>query len=152
MEQPVVTCKVENCLYSNSSLTKLIFNIRQEVFVKEQKVSREEEFDAYEQTSVHYLASYEGVPAGTARWRITDNGIKLERFAVLITMRGKGIGNMLLKKVLHHTVPAGLPIYLHAQVTALTFYERAGFKKEGPMFSEANIDHFKMMYNGPDSL
>jgi len=149
MEHPITNCKVENCLYSNSSLTKLIFNIRQEVFVKEQQVSRDEEFDAFEQTSMHYLAVFNDKPAGTARWRITAAGIKLERFAVLSELRGNGIGRALLNKVLRHTQPAGVLIYLHAQVSAIPFYEQAGFKKEGPMFSEANIDHFKMTYVTP---
>ena len=57
-----------------------------------------------------------------------------------------GFGRAVLDQVLSDTIPLGQRIYLHAQVSAMGFYERAGFKKEGPMFSEANIDHFVMYY------
>jgi len=49
--------------------------------------------------------------------------------------------------VLTDVIPFKKRIYLNAQVTAIGFYERYGFKKEGPMFVEANIDHFVMTYN-----
>ena len=60
-----------------------IFNIRKNVFVIEQEVDPAKEYDEFEDSSTHFLASVEGSPAGTARWRFTKNGIKLERFAVL---------------------------------------------------------------------
>ncbi|HMT30928.1 MAG TPA: GNAT family N-acetyltransferase [Bacteroidia bacterium] len=132
--------------YTAKQVCAEIFSIRQKVFVEEQKVSREEEFDEYEISSLHYLGTYNSIPAGTARWRITDSGIKLERFAVLAEYRKKGIADAILKKVLSHVRPSGAKIYLNAQVTAIGFYEKNGFKKEGSMFSEANIDHFKMSF------
>ncbi len=137
--------KVYPCLFSNKQLCSDIFRIRNEVFVHEQQVSREEEFDEFEDTSVHYLGTVDDTPAGTARWRITPQGIKLERFAVLGSMRNTGIGSMILKKVLADVQTIGLPIYLNAQIKAIPFYERQGFKKVGELFVEANIDHFKMV-------
>ncbi len=133
--------------YSNTVLCDKIFKIRQEVFVKEQRVSREEEFDEFEKSSIHYLGTFSGTDAGTARWRITDKGIKLERFAVLAEFRMKGVAAKILHQVLEHVTPIGLKIYLHAQVSAVGFYEKNGFKKEGSMFTEANIDHFKMYFD-----
>src|SRR4030095_6993868 len=138
---------VNSCNFSNKELCDEIFTIRSEVFVVEQKVSRDEEFDMYEESSLHYLGRWNVEPAGTARWRITKNGIKLERFAVRKHLRNKGIAAAILQEVLKHVTPTGKRIYLHAQVTAVGFYERYGFKKEGPMFSEANIDHYTMYYN-----
>lgn len=132
--------------FQTKNVCEKIFEIRQTVFVKEQKVSREEEFDEYEKTSIHYLGLIDGIPAGTARWRITEMGIKLERFAVLREYRMKGVAQAILKKVLEHVIPTGAYLYLNAQVSAVGFYEKNGFKKEGPMFTEANIDHFKMYY------
>jgi predicted GNAT family N-acyltransferase len=76
--------------------------IREEVFVKEQNVPFAEEYDEYEQTSVHFLAFYEGKPCGTARWRFTENGIKLERFAVLKEFRNKKVGKAILEAVLEN--------------------------------------------------
>jgi len=138
---------VVSAVFNNSALTAVIFRIRHEVFVIEQQVSREEEFDEFEKSSIHYLCYKDQIPCATARWRITSEGIKLERFAVLQSFRNKGAGAAVLHKVLKDVLPAGQKIYLHAQLKAVNFYERVGFKKEGPMFSEANIDHFKMYYD-----
>ena len=137
---------VLSCNFSDAATCREIFHIRSEVFVTEQHVDREEEFDAFEESSIHYLGKWNGEPAGTARWRVTKNGIKLERFAVRKSLRNKGIAAAILKEVLTDVKPARKKIYLHAQVTAVGFYEKYGFKKEGPMFSEANIDHFVMTY------
>jgi predicted GNAT family N-acyltransferase len=140
--------EIKCCLPDDRDTTKLIFAIRHSVFVVEQKVSREEEFDEFENSSIHYLGVVNGVPAATARWRITETGIKLERFAVLFEYRNKGVGTAVVNKVLSHVGATGLTIYLNAQVSAVVFYERAGFCKTGKMFMEAGIEHFKMTYKG----
>ena len=137
---------VKSVLYGNSEICNRIFEIRKLVFVVEQQVSDDEEFDEYEASSVHYIGLINGHPAGTARWRIKPDGIKLERFAVLLEHRKKGVAAAVLKKVLEDTIPLGHEIYLNAQVTAMGFYEKYGFKSIGPLFVEANIDHFKMVY------
>ncbi len=139
--------EVFHTLYEPKGACQPIFDIRTRVFVEEQQVDRSEEFDGYESGSLHYLGSLDGKPAGTARWRFTEKGIKLERFAVLQEFRKKGVAAAVLKQVLADVIPFKKRIYLNAQVTAIGFYERYGFKKEGPMFVEANIDHFVMTYN-----
>lgn len=140
---------VRSVLCSDSDICNQIFEIRKVVFVDEQEVSREEEFDSFESSSIHYLATLNGQPAGTARWRIKSDGIKLERFAVLYEHRKKGVAAAVLKKVLEDTVPLGHEIYLNAQVTAIGFYEKYGFRKTGPLFVEADIDHYKMIFRRP---
>lgn len=139
--------EVFNTLYEPNGACRPIFEIRTKVFVEEQQVDRSEEFDGFESGSLHYLGSWDGKPAGTARWRFTEKGIKLERFAVLKEFRNKGVAAAVLQQVLADVIPFKKRIYLNAQVTAIGFYERFGFKKEGPMFVEANIDHFVMTYN-----
>lgn len=124
------------------------FTIRGKVFVEEQKVPQQEEYDEYDKTAHHYLATYNGIPAGAARWRPTDKGIKLERFAVLADFRNQQVGSAVLKTVLSDVL-ASYPeskIYLHAQVPAVNFYARHGFRTVGDMFSECDIDHYKMIY------
>ena len=123
--------------------------IRKKVFVVEQKVRPEEELDEFEKQSTHYLAYYGARQVGTARWRFTEEGIKLERFAVIEKYRNLAIGSAILNKVLEDVKNEGKKIYLHAQVSAVKFYERAGFVKEGGLFSECNIDHYKMVYKAP---
>lgn len=125
-----------------------VFKIREIVFVREQKVTTEEEYDEFEASSTHFLAQVDGTPAGTARWRMTDTGIKLERFAVLSTMRKQGVGRELVKAVLEdiktQKALKGKSLYLHAQLPAVSLYEKQGFKKEGEIFMECNIPHYTM--------
>jgi predicted GNAT family N-acyltransferase len=130
--------------FSDQNLCEPIFNIRRIVFVDEQRVEESEEFDEFESSSIHYLGLIDGNPAGTARWRITPNGIKLERFAVLKEFRNKGVAAAILNKVVSDTVGPGLKIYMHAQITAQGFYEKYGFVTEGPIFEECGILHYKM--------
>jgi predicted GNAT family N-acyltransferase len=120
------------------------FEIRQTVFVVEQQVDPELEYDEYEETAVHFLAAVDGKPVGTARWRKTDKGIKLERFAVLAAYRNRGIGSRLVETVLS-SLPNEPHVYLHAQLSAISLYEKFGFQKVGPQFEEASIQHFKMV-------
>lgn len=125
------------------------FAIREKVFVEEQHVSKEEEYDEFEESSVHFLAiSEEGTPCGTARWRFTEKGVKLERFAVLKEFRGKGVGAALVGRVLEdlslHPEARDKMRYLHAQLTAVPLYEKFGFRKEGDQFDECGILHYKM--------
>lgn len=126
----------------------VVFEIRQRVFVEEQQVSREEEYDEHEDESMHYMLLVEKQPAGTARWRFTDKGIKLERFAVLPEFRNRGGGAALVKAVLNDVRPFERKIYLHAQVKAMPVYHREGFVAEGELFYEANIPHYKMVFAG----
>ncbi len=125
------------------------FTIRETVFVVGQGVPATLENDLHDRTDArHYLArAADGTPAGAARWRQTAQGVKLERFAVLEAFRNQEIGAALLQAVLAD-VQAELPdaqVYLNAQLRAIPFYERQGFKKEGEMFEEANIQHYKMV-------
>ncbi|MCX2741700.1 GNAT family N-acetyltransferase [Pontibacter anaerobius] len=129
---------------------KAAFAIREKVFVQEQQVPRESEYDAHESTARHYLATYGGVPCGAARWRKTEAGVKLERFAVLPEFRSKSVGAEVLKLVLEDVKAEqpGQKIYLHAQLPAVNFYKRHGFAEEGDMFTECDIQHYKMVYKG----
>ncbi|MEQ9006871.1 MAG: GNAT family N-acetyltransferase, partial [Ekhidna sp.] len=77
-------------LVTTDELKKKAFEIREEVFVVEQQVSREEEFDEFEDESYHFVALDENDdPIGSARWRYTEKGIKLERFTAKKEWRGK---------------------------------------------------------------
>lgn len=125
-----------------------VFDIREKVFVIEQEVDPAEEYDEFEEISTHFLAKLDGQAAGTARWRFTDKGIKLERFAVLKSMRGKGVGQALVRAVVDdiakHPESKGKKLYMHAQLDAMPLYAKFGFKQVGDMFEECNILHYKM--------
>ena len=121
--------------------------IRNEVFVKGQNVEVWIELE-HEEESNHYLLFLDDLPVATARWRETDKGIKLERFATLPDYRNRGFGSMLLKEIMKDVEGLRLRIYLHAQLGAVHFYEKHGFVKEGEIFYEANIGHVGMIFNG----
>ncbi|WP_426490881.1 GNAT family N-acetyltransferase [Hymenobacter sp. 102] len=128
--------------------------IRHTVFVLGQSVPADLENDHHDRTdATHYLAQTEaGTPCGAARWRTTENGVKLERFAVLAEYRNQQVGAALLAAVLQD-VQAAHPtaeIYLNAQVAAVRFYERHGFVKAGEAFWEAGIEHYKMTWQRPE--
>ena len=139
-------------MQNNISITKVtdqenldkVFAIRRKVFVEEQECPPELEWE-YEEESNHFLATLNHVPAGACRWRRTEKGYKLERFAVLKEFRGKGVAQQLIRTVLSDLPVNANYIYLHAQLSAVGLYEKFGFEKVGDQFEEAGIQHFKMV-------
>tara|TARA_Y100001970_G_C14060712_1_gene764027 strand:+ start:573 stop:995 length:423 start_codon:yes stop_codon:yes gene_type:complete len=124
----------------------ICFNIRREVFIQEQKISEKIEFDDEQINATYFLALYQDTFVGTARYRSTDIGIKLERFAVLKPFRNLGIGKELVVYILN-SIRNDTYIYLHAQESVIDFYSRLGFKRIGSQFYEAEIPHQKMVYS-----
>jgi len=121
-----------------------VFAIRREVFVGEQNCPPELEWE-FEEESNHFLATVDGEAAGACRWRKTDKGYKLERFAVLSKFRGYGVGQAMVKAVLDDLPKDADYVYLHAQIQAVPLYLKFGFEKTGPQFEEAGIQHYKMV-------
>ena len=122
------------------------FSIRRNVFVKEQNILEKIEFDDESIDATYFIAQYKNVYVGTARCRLTDFGIKLERFAVLKSYRNLGVGKQLALYILNSIKNEKL-IYLHAQETVINFYSKLGFKRSGSQFYEAEIPHQKMVYS-----
>jgi len=129
---------------SNEEDLQRVFSIRRKVFVDEQNCPPELEWE-FEDESVHFLGKINGVPAGASRWRKTDKGYKLERFAVLKEFRRKGMGQALVAAVLNDIPQEAEYVYLHAQLDAMLLYAKFGFEKAGEQFEEAGIQHFKMV-------
>ena len=120
------------------------FSVRKIVFVEEQNCPPELEWEN-EEVSTHFLALMNHVPCGACRWRKTENGYKLERFAVLKEYRGKRVGQALVAAALNDLPNDADYIYLNAQVDAMSLYAKFGFVAEGEEFEEAGIKHFKMV-------
>jgi predicted GNAT family N-acyltransferase len=130
--------------FKDKELAELAFAIRRKVFVDEEGVAPNLEYD-HEEEAHHYLLLLGGKALATARWRETEKGIKLERFAVLPEFRNRGLGGIILKEVLNDVVKFGKTIYLHSQLRAVPFYERHGFEREGEVFYEAGMGHYFMI-------
>ena len=122
-------------------------DIRGEVFIAEQHVPPELEWDGEDPGALHLLAEdTDGQPIGTGR--MLPNG-HIGRMCVLPEHRRRGVGSALLAGLLHRAGSDGYPTpYLNAQVTAVAFYTRHGFLAVGEVFTEAGIPHRRMEYRG----
>ena len=123
--------------------------IRRVVFMEEQKVPREEEWDGRDGDCRHFLALLAGTPVGTARL-LPDAHIG--RVAVLAEARGRGIGEALMVAAIDAARRDGHPaVALAAQTHALAFYARLGFTAFGEAFLDAGILHRNMHLSLADS-
>ncbi|PSM42073.1 GNAT family N-acetyltransferase [Streptomyces dioscori] len=132
------------------------FAVRNEVFVVEQQVPEELEYDAYDAVAVHVLAvRADGLPLGAGRLLYGEAAAgrtggepgvgALGRLAVVKAARGLGIGVALVRGIEDAARARGLvAVDLHAQTHALGFYERLGYVAYGPEFPDAGISHRAM--------
>ncbi|MBN8726753.1 MAG: GNAT family N-acetyltransferase [Xanthomonadales bacterium] len=126
----------------NADLAELR-RVREQVFVIEQGVPVEDEWDALDEASRHVLARDDaGRAIGTGR--LTPER-RIGRMAVLGEWRGRGVGAALLQALLDLARERGFEaVELHAQSHALPFYERFGFEPFGERFDECGIEHLAM--------
>ncbi|MFI1208080.1 GNAT family N-acetyltransferase [Streptomyces sp. NPDC020802] len=132
------------------------FAVRKEVFVVEQRVPADLEYDSYDADAVHVLAVREdGMPLGAGRLLYGvgaaaktggETGVgSLGRLAVVQAARGLGVGAAVVKGIEEAARARGLTaVDLHAQTHALGFYERLGFVAYGPEFPDAGMPHRAM--------
>jgi len=121
--------------------------VRAEVFVGEQGIAPEDEWDAADATAVHaVLSNHYGVPLGTARLLQPEAGVaQMGRMAVTRLMRGSGFGQQLLQALVEAALARGdHEVRLHAQRSAEGFYKRQGFEPYGEPFDEVGIPHIEM--------
>ena len=118
-------------------------DIRRTVFIEEQKVPENLEWDESDDACTHILATdNNNKPVGTAR--ITADG-HIGRMAVLKAHRGHGIGSAMLKQLIDQAREQLLArVFVHAQITAMPFYARHGFVAISDEFMDAGIPHQTM--------
>ena len=117
--------------------------VREPVFITEQNVPADLEWDELDPQSHHVIArDMDGQPIGTGR--LTPQH-KIGRMAVLADWRGRGVGEALLLTLIERarSLNYGM-VSLHAQVSAIGFYQRYGFEAYGEEFDEAGIRHRSM--------
>jgi predicted GNAT family N-acyltransferase len=138
MADPQLECVVADWSADRRELE----HIRRTVFVEEQEIPEKDEWDDEDAGSVHVLARLNRDPVGTGR--LNPAG-KIGRIAVFPGQRGRGIGTQILLRLLQEARRLGIrEPYLHAQVQAVPFYEKLGFKCRGDAFDEAGIPHVRM--------
>ena len=120
-----------------------IRRIRDSVFIAEQSVPPELEWDAEDADAVHFLAREGDYAVGTAR--VLADG-EIGRLSVLKDWRGLKVGEALLSAVIDEAEKRGLePLKLSAQVQAVDFYQRFGFVVTSKEFLEAGLPHVDML-------
>lgn len=134
-------------------------HIRDVVFIQEQAVLPEEEWDGKEDEARHFLIYVDDEPAATLRVRFysepttphacgvgaLNKTAKIERVATLKKFRGRGTGHALMQFAIQTIADEGIKDFmLEAQVQALPFYEKLGFVAFGDEFLDARIPHRKM--------
>jgi predicted GNAT family N-acyltransferase len=118
--------------------------VRETVFIAEQRVPADLEFDDRDPLCRHVLALEGAAPVGTGRLDVEYGG-KIGRVAVLAGSRRGGIGTAVMQRLHEIALEHALPkLWCHAQLTAVPFYERLGYRSMGPVFEEAGIDHVRM--------
>jgi predicted GNAT family N-acyltransferase len=122
---------------------KDLIRIRTEVFINEQLVPPDLEWDGYDQDCWHVLAqTAEGEAVGTGRMLYDGH---IGRMAVLSEFRDQGIGSALLKALLTIARHQGIKeVFLHAQTRAVPFYLKHGFTIISDEFMDAGIPHVTM--------
>ncbi|GAA0786767.1 GNAT family N-acetyltransferase [Marinobacterium sediminicola] len=116
--------------------------IRETVFVHEQKVPPELEFDGLDGAALHVLALVNGQPVGTGR--VLEDG-HIGRIAILEAFRGLGIGAQVVVALVDAAQKAGCTrVYLGSQTHAVEFYRKLGFTPYGEEFMDAGIPHIHM--------
>jgi tRNA 2-thiocytidine biosynthesis protein TtcA len=126
--------------------TLRMMTLRYLVFIVEQKVPFEEEYDGSDERAKNFLLYEDDIPVGTLRYIQEGRAFRIGRFCVLKAYRGKGYGKVLFAFIEDYLRQRYTPceIYFHAQTQVQGFYEKFGYVPEGNIFDEAGISHITM--------
>ena len=126
-----------------SMLCNQAFRLRREVFIVEQNVPEDEEFDAYDLAATHVVAIADGEVCGTLRIIHDPEHIKIGRVVVAIPARGKGVASAMIAHAIGLQKPASR-FYLTAQVDKTALYGKFGFVAFGDIFDDGGMPHIAM--------
>ena len=143
------TASIELYLADTPELLARCLALRTAVFVREKGVPADIEQDALdnlEGTCTHFLFCRDGEDAGAVRCRpAADNAVQLQRFCILGTCRGTGLGRTALGALEDWYRHRGVAkIVLDAKFEAAGFYAACGYRQTSAVFMEAGVPHVKM--------
>ena len=128
-----------------SDLGNLGLALRRDVFVHEQHVPPQDEFDSYDLTATHVVALDDGNVVGCLRIIFLDEHVKFGRVVVAASARGKGIASRMMRVAMDYASARGeTRLYLTAQTDKLTLYEKLGFVAFGEEFEDGGMPHLAM--------
>ena len=118
--------------------------VREEVFIREQAIDPELEYDQYDNRCWHAVVYENDRPIGTGRLDVSQHG-KIGRVAVLKSYRRRGVGTRVMEGLEAKARLEKLSeLWFHSQLTAVAFYESLGYQVFGNEFLEAGIPHLEM--------
>ena len=124
--------------------------IREQVFIQEQQIASEDEWDADDAISLHFVMYSNAKAIATAR--LLDNHY-IGRVAVLKAFRGLGLGHEIMLEIIEQAKREKRPyLKLSAQVQAVAFYQGLGFQSEGDTYLDCNIPHIDMAMSLEDAI
>ncbi|MBJ8503495.1 GNAT family N-acetyltransferase [Acinetobacter seifertii] len=116
--------------------------IREQVFIQEQGIAPEDEWDDFDAIAVHFMVYDKEQPIATARLLPQHS---VGRVAVLMPYRKQGIGKILMQHIIDYARNQKLPyLKLSAQTYVTAFYEALGFKVQGEVYQDCGISHIDM--------
>lgn len=117
--------------------------IREQVFIQEQGIAPEDEWDDFDATAVHFMVYDKEQPIATARLLPQHS---VGRVAVLMSYRKQGIGKILMQHIIDYARNQKLPyLKLSAQTYVTAFYEALGFNVQGEVYQDCGIPHINMI-------
>lgn len=120
-------------------------DIRTRVFIEEQNVPEELEWEDSDIDAIHLIVKKNNYYVATAR--LLKSG-QIGRMAVLKPYRNYGIGKMMLQELLSIAITMSMKnLFLNAQIEAIDFYKKNGFQEHGDIFDDAGIQHIRMDKN-----
>ena len=124
---------------------ELLTMIREKVFIEEQEVTSQLEWDGMDKDAIHFLAFKDKKAVGCARAFVIQNRMQLGRMAVLKKYRGEGIGSALIEIAMTLAKLNQLSgIYISAQCHAINFYKKFGFEVTSDIYLDVEIPHRDM--------
>jgi predicted GNAT family N-acyltransferase len=116
--------------------------IREQVFIQEQGIAPEDEWDDLDAMVLHFIVYYREQPIATARLLPQHS---VGRVAVLVPYRKQGIGKILMQHIIDYARQQNLPyLKLSAQTYVTAFYEALGFVVQGEEYLDCGIPHIDM--------
>lgn len=119
--------------------------VRRKVFVDEQHVPEDLEWDNFEETATHFVAYEDEQAVGAGRCRVIEGRCKIERICVLPSHRKKSIGKAIMGKIEQFARDQRWSeLKLHSQTHAEKFYKQLGYETTSGEFLDAGIPHVAM--------
>lgn len=136
---------IELSITSWAEAQSLVKPLRYQVFVVEQKVPEDMEWDEFDEIAWHAIVTVDNQTVGTGRLILDGHIAKIGRMAVQSSRRNQGIGTIILNALIQTAKEKGAQeCLLHAQTHAIAFYAKEDFEPHGPIFDEAGIPHVEM--------